>query len=215
MANTKKRISQAILDEIRERVSALEVGKALGLRISSSGRCPCPFHNGEDDNLQLYDNRNGAGFYCFVCNKAGDIFALTQEVLSINFPDAVRWINDTFGLQLTIDSAAGTESKEASEAEYLSYVLLDSYIAVKHSATELKEIAMGIRQYIGKLASTEEHLNDLAGKISPYIFDDNAPDGEYPKAISDQLEALISEPIPQAADDAETNIPAQPSKEEQ
>lgn len=83
---------------IRKSVSALTVGKALGLEPGRDGRCRCPFHNGHDRNMKLYDRDRG--FYCFVCHKGGDCIALAKQLIGNNctYGDAARWIDETFRL---------------------------------------------------------------------------------------------------------------------
>ena len=82
---------------IRNSVSALEVGRALGLNLDRHGRCSCPFHHGESRNLKLYDGNRG--FYCFVCHRSGDCISLVQGVVpECSYIDAMWWVNDRFGL---------------------------------------------------------------------------------------------------------------------
>ena len=82
---------------IRESVSAVEVGKALGLNVDRHGRCSCPFHQGKDRNMKLFDGNRG--YYCFVCHKGGDCISLVQGVApECSYLDAMWWVNDYFQL---------------------------------------------------------------------------------------------------------------------
>jgi len=82
---------------IRNTVSAIEVARALGLNVDRHGRCPCPFHHGQDFNLKLYEGNRG--FYCFVCHESGDCIHLVQGVVpECSYLDAMWWVNDQFGL---------------------------------------------------------------------------------------------------------------------
>lgn len=89
---------ETAIDAIRESISAIEAGRALGLEIDRHGRCACPVHNGTDRNCRLFDGSRG--FYCFVCHASGDVFRLVQTVNGCTFPESVRWLDDTFGLHL-------------------------------------------------------------------------------------------------------------------
>ena len=80
-------------------VTVSQVAKALGLNVRQN-RCSCPFHNGKDRNMSMKDGL----FHCFVCGKSGDIFELIQGVTGMQFVDALRWVNDAFGLKMDIDS---------------------------------------------------------------------------------------------------------------
>lgn len=88
---------------IRNTVSAIEVGKALGLNVDRHGRCSCPFHQGRDRNMKLYDGNRG--FYCFVCHRGGDCISLVRGVVpDCSYCDAMWWINDQFGLGLRAET---------------------------------------------------------------------------------------------------------------
>lgn len=94
-------------------VSAIEAGKALGLAPDRDGRCPCPFHNGVDNNLKLYDGERG--FHCFVCHEHGDVIQLVQKCLNCTFTDAVKWLSDTFRLGVDIDKPVDRKTLQAAK----------------------------------------------------------------------------------------------------
>lgn len=85
---------------IRGSVSAMDVGKMLGLDIDQHGRCRCPFHHGHDRNMRVYPGNRG--YYCFVCHAGGDCISLAKELISedCNYYEAAKWIDTTFGLHL-------------------------------------------------------------------------------------------------------------------
>lgn len=59
---------------------------------------PCPFHQGSDRNLR-YRNKS---FYCFSqCQRSYSIINVVENVLELDFLDAVRWLCNELG----IDSA--------------------------------------------------------------------------------------------------------------
>ena len=89
-----------ICEIIRSSVSALEVGKVLGLNPGYDGRCKCFFHGGDHKNLKLYGP--GRGYYCFVCHEHGDVIRLVMNYSKCSFMEAVEWLNDAFGLRLDL-----------------------------------------------------------------------------------------------------------------
>lgn len=93
------------LDTIKQNVSALDAGKALGLDIKRN-RCKCPIHGGHDYNCVLF--RDERGFYCHVCHEKGDVIALIQQVefgsRQGTFIAAIKWANEAFNLGLDIDT---------------------------------------------------------------------------------------------------------------
>jgi len=97
-------------DFIRQSVSALEAGKALGLNPNKSGRCSCPAHHGKDRNCVL--DAGERGYYCHVCHDGGDVIKLVQTVNQCGFKEAVAWLNSTFRLGLNLDKPVGKKAQE-------------------------------------------------------------------------------------------------------
>lgn len=97
---------------IKDTVSALDVGHAIGLEIRH-GRCQCPIHGGHDFNCVLY--KGNRGYYCHVCKSGGDVLSFAQQYYNMSFPDCVRWFNDTFGLGMDIDSPISQEAVKRAE----------------------------------------------------------------------------------------------------
>ena len=106
-----------ITDTINKSISAYEIGNVLGLEMKNN-RCKCPIHQGNDYNCVLFKDKRG--YYCHVCHVSGDCINLVEEVVfggkqKGTFPQAIRWVNDTFGLGLNIDSP--TDEKRLKQAK--------------------------------------------------------------------------------------------------
>ena len=97
---------------IKDSVSALDVGNALGLEIRR-GRCKCPIHNGGDYNCVLY--KGNRGYYCHTCKSGGDVRSLVQQYYKMSFPDCVKWFNSTFNLGMDIESPMSPEAVKQAE----------------------------------------------------------------------------------------------------
>ena len=97
---------------IKDSVSALDVGQAIGLEIRR-GRCQCPFHGGKDFNCVLY--KGNRGWYCHVCKQGGDILSFAQQYYNMSFKDCISWFDDTFHLGLDIGSPIDPEKEEAAK----------------------------------------------------------------------------------------------------
>lgn len=97
---------------IRETVSALEAGKALGMDIDRNGRCACPIHGGVNKNCKL--NRGVRGFHCFKCGAGGDVIDLVRAVNGYGFKQAVEWLNSAFHLALPIDRPISESEAESA-----------------------------------------------------------------------------------------------------
>ena len=97
---------------IKDRISAVDVGQALGLEIRH-GRCKCPIHGGHDFNCVLY--KGNRGFYCHVCKSGGDVLSFVQRYYDMKFKDSVSWFNDTFHMGLDLDGTITPEKRRQAE----------------------------------------------------------------------------------------------------
>ena len=102
----------ALTDTIREAVSAERLGKDFGIPIGRGGRCPCIFCSGDrKDTLKLYPGDRG--FYCFRCHTGGTVINLYMQLTGCGFRDAVKGLNEQYGLGLPLD---GTDRKAMEQA---------------------------------------------------------------------------------------------------
>ena len=75
-------------------------------------RICCPIHHGKDRNMRIY----GRSYYCWVCHASGDVIQFVQAVCGVSFRDAMKRLNDDFGLHLPI----GEERVDSERLERLN-----------------------------------------------------------------------------------------------
>ena len=64
---------------------------------NNRGMFSCPFHGADrHPSAKAYDKT----FYCFSCNKTGDLIQFVQLLYNLNFQEAMQKINVDFGLGL-------------------------------------------------------------------------------------------------------------------
>ena len=96
---------------IKSSVSMPEVvERYTGQRIVRN-RIRCPIHHGSDLNMRIYRN----SYHCFVCHATGDVIQFVQSVLGLSFQDAMKRLNEDFGLHLPI----GEERVDSERLERL------------------------------------------------------------------------------------------------
>jgi len=78
-----------------------QVADALNLKVKRHWSL-CPFHS--DSKPSLYYRVNKNKYRCYVCDHYGGPIDLTQEVMRLNFHDAVCWLAQTFGIILSNDT---------------------------------------------------------------------------------------------------------------
>lgn len=59
--------------------------------------CSCPFHKDKSPSMKIYDK----SFYCFSCNRTGDIIQFVQYLFQLDFVKAMEKINYDFNLNLS------------------------------------------------------------------------------------------------------------------
>ena len=82
------------IETIKATVSPADAAERYGLKVSRSGMARCPFHDDRHPSLRLYDDH----FYCFACAAHGDVIDLTAKLLGIPVPEAIRRLEDDFGI---------------------------------------------------------------------------------------------------------------------
>ena len=107
-----------VVAAVKQSVTALQVGEALGLRPNRAGFCKCPLHGDHDASLKLYSDDRG--WCCFGCHKGGDVIRLVQSVNQCSFLSAVEWLDSAFHLGLPL---TGKPDKKAAEAARIAQEL--------------------------------------------------------------------------------------------
>lgn len=64
---------------------------------SNRDMCSCPFHKDKSPSMKIYDK----SFYCFSCNRTGDIIQFVQYLFGLDFMKAMEKINYDFNLNLS------------------------------------------------------------------------------------------------------------------
>lgn len=84
-----------IKDEIKSIVTMQDIINKYGIK-HKGAIFNCPFHKDQHASAKFYKN----SFYCFSCNKTGDLIQFVQLLYNLNFQEAMQKINVDFGLGL-------------------------------------------------------------------------------------------------------------------
>lgn len=85
-------------DSILELLSMKDIVDKYGFKVKNKMIC-CPFHNDKTASMRIYDKT----FYCFGCNKTGDLIQFVEYLFNLSFIDAMKKINIDFNLGLDLD----------------------------------------------------------------------------------------------------------------
>lgn len=108
------------IDEIRGAADIVDVvGDYVHLKRSgSSYKGLCPFHDEKTPSFHVDPDKNV--YYCFGCQKGGDIFSFVQEMETLGFLESARFLAERSGIPLP---EAETNPQDASETESIYHAL--------------------------------------------------------------------------------------------
>jgi DNA primase len=99
-------------DQIRLRLNLLDVVQQH-VRLRKAGREHtglCPFH--QEDTPSFSVNEQKQSWYCFGCQRGGDIFNFVEQIEKTDFPGALRILAEMAGVELPERGAGGQERSQ-------------------------------------------------------------------------------------------------------
>ena len=111
------KISQLVIEEIKSKISIVElVSRYLTLNKKGDRYWGlCPFHDEKTASFSVIPDK---GFYhCFGCGKSGSLFDFIMEMEHLNFPESVKYLGESVGIQLEQESEQ--EKQKRGEKETL------------------------------------------------------------------------------------------------
>lgn len=84
-----------IKDEIKNLITMKDIMSKYGIK-HKGDMFHCCFHKDQNASAKFYRN----SFYCFSCNKTGDLIQFVQYLYNLTFQEAMQKINVDFGLGL-------------------------------------------------------------------------------------------------------------------
>jgi DNA primase len=124
--------SEDARDQIRSRLNLVDVVQQH-VRLRKQGRelwGLCPFHSEKTPSFHVTEQKQS--WYCFSCQKGGDMFAFVQEMEKTDFPGAMRILAEMAGVELPERSGPAQQRAQLRRrmldlnrlaAQYYEYVL--------------------------------------------------------------------------------------------
>lgn len=101
----------------------------------------CPFHDDTNPSMKVY--REG-WFYCFACDKGGDLIDWVEEIETVDFWDAIRLVVERHDLDISFEAAGSDRSEDRKTARSALKNALEYY----REAFETFEESEPARQYL-------------------------------------------------------------------
>ncbi len=103
-----------IVERVRDTADIVQIiGEHVKLkRAGGDFRGPCPFHGGKNANFSVSPKRGQ--YHCFKCGESGDVFSFLQKHLGMSFPDSLRAVASTVGIEVPSQRAerAGPDPRD-------------------------------------------------------------------------------------------------------
>lgn len=156
-------------EDIKKNISMFDIARKYGIKVNKSGFCRCIFHNEKTPSMKLYKD----SFYCFSCQKSGDIFSFVQQINGIDFKTAYQSLGgtyekSTFSSQLAIYRANKKKEERARAAKKLrkrkelNNMLIDVYRDFMQRSEPFSEVwcdccnALQYQLYLHEILNGEE-----------------------------------------------------------
>lgn len=101
----------ALLAEVKQKVTCKMFADRIGLRQNRSGFCVCPFHHEKTASLKIYDNNS---WHCFGCRQGGDVVDMARLYYELDFQDALKQLAADFGITSEDVKKRGSDVLKAS-----------------------------------------------------------------------------------------------------
>lgn len=145
------------IDSIRERIDIIDVVREYIPALKKSGRnfkACCPFHNERTPSFNVDPDKQL--FYCFGCQKGGNVFNFVMEMDKSSFVEAARKLAQRAGIEWeSPDQAMGPREKERLQIKRV----LEFACGFYRKALVSSPAAEGARRYIS------------SRKISPAVLE--------------------------------------------
>ena len=83
-----------LYEQIKNQLTPKHVTERYGPQIHRGDMICCPFHDDKTPSMKLYDDH----FYCFGCQKSGDVIDLAAQLLRLTNYEVAKLLSADFGI---------------------------------------------------------------------------------------------------------------------
>jgi DNA primase len=159
-------ITKSSIEEVAAVADMVEIVSARTQlrRVGSRWQGRCPFHEERTPSFSV--NPVDKLFYCFGCQKGGDLITFVRETEGLDFAGAVEWLADRYRIQLEYEESSPQVEAGRRRRERL-LALMEQ--AAAFYARHLWETEAGapVRAYLAERGLREEACREFRLGLSP------------------------------------------------
>jgi len=130
----------------------------------------CPFHNEKSPSFSVSpDTGNGGMYYCFGCQKGGDIFNFLMEKEGFSFTEALKSLASEYGIPWNIENSK-KEGDEYTSTSNRFTLLKASEFAANFFYDEMKKSAFA-KEYFKSRGISGETAKEFRLGFAPNSYD--------------------------------------------
>lgn len=156
------------VDEIKSRLSIVELAEAAGVKLRRSGKTMtgfCPFHSNTRTPAFVIWPETGT-WRCFgECGEGGDIFKFYMKKESVDFKEAVKQLAERTGVKLPEYSGQTERSRE--EYDHLRAILEDAVLFYHHQLLNTETGKRALAYLLEKRNLTRETIDNFGMGYAP------------------------------------------------
>lgn len=163
-------IPDEIVDEIRDRADVVAIiGEHVQLRKAGvNHKGLCPFHQEKTPSFHVHPQRRS--FYCFGCQKKGDVFKFLMELQGKGFVEVVREVADRVGVVIPERPASPEEQQRRSERGRLYDLNTAAASFYRQTLLHERSGAAG-KAYLARRGIGEDVANTFQLGLAPEAWD--------------------------------------------
>ena len=166
------RIRDQDIEEVRRKAGLIEIASEyMQVRKAGSARFKalCPFHQEKTPSFSLEAARGL--YYCFGCNKGGDVINLVMELESLTFVEAVERLAEKVGVRLTYEQQSAADRQAAGRKQRLIAAHREA-VAFYHALLMDSPEAKAAREYLKGRGLSKETVAAFSLGWAPARWDD-------------------------------------------
>lgn len=153
--------------QIKDKIDIVElIGEYVPLKAAGvNHKGLCPFHREKSPSFMV--TRERQGWHCFGCGKGGDIFTFVQEIEGMEFVEALRFLAQRAGIELTGRVRSDVEMNEKNRIKNINAKAAYFY----HSFLMQMDAAKDARDYLEKRGVTKDTIEEWQVGFVPDQWD--------------------------------------------